>query len=129
MESFREIKDINRIEESLPREVYYQCIWIVRDTERLRRLAEMGTAADLSQSLVFFDMGTGNSVRLEVTKRAEWVLDCIDNALESVPEAYRQGIIDNIIKRQDFDDIAHPNTWKKWKRVFVYHLAHQLKMV
>ena len=62
-------------------------------------------------------------------QQAAHELECIDNALESIPEVYREGLLDNIIEKKPFGDFAHPNTWKRWKLVFLHGLAKQLNLI
>ena len=64
-----------------------------------------------------------------VIKQAASDIRCIYSALERVPEVYRKGIMDNIVDREPFDDLAHPNTWKRWKLVFLYELARELNFI
>lgn len=96
----------------LPRSVYYQCIWTVRDSMRLHELA----------SELEYD---NNPVRSAAREREA----AIDAALNMIPVEYRQGIIDNINQRVPYGDIAHENTWKKWKQRFIYELAVNLMLV
>lgn len=83
----------------LPYNVYMQTIWCIRDYQRL---------SELEQSL------------------AKEKVSSIDKALESIPEAYRQGIMDNILYHIKYEDIAHENTWKRWKQRFIYYAANNL---
>ena len=64
-----------------------------------------------------------------VRVRAEYELDCIGRALAKVPEEYRMGILSNIVHKTEFGDFAHPNTWKKWKQIFIAELARELCLV
>lgn len=94
----------------LPREVYYQCIWLIKDMERLQDLKR--------------DVGR-SSVGIAATKR----LDAIDRALEELPDVYREPMIRNIINKEEFPETAHENTWRKWKQLFIYQLAVNLELV
>ena len=123
----------------LPREVYYRCLWTVRDATRLRQLADTAyTAADnISQATGAAEcsmMQTSDEdiymvLSERVIKQAASDIRCIYSALERVPEVYRKGIMDNIVDREPFDDLAHPNTWKRWKLVFLYELARELNFI
>ena len=138
----------------LPREVYYRCLWTVRDLPRLRQLAELASgisgtdsgfaacdAASGSEHAVRTAPGGAASVsdsesiagsRIlseKVIARAAFDVDCISAAIGRVPEVYRKGIMDNIVSRIPFDDLAHPNTWKRWKLVFLYELARELQLI
>lgn len=96
----------------LPKEVYHQCLWVVRDVERLQALALH--AADRS---------------LPQCSAARARLEAIYAAMNKIPEEYRQGIFDQIVNREPFKNGAHENTWKKWKQRFLYELAINLMIV
>ena len=166
---------------ALSREVYYRCIWMVRDIERIRRLTDMkpgahhemqqgarpgahlrknGTQQDAENraggTLAAEDVDLASDAALagEVTKgedaalageaadeedtilvnemtieRACFEMKAIVAAMEAVPEAYRRGVFRNIVFKEQFEDTAHPNTWKKWKTVFINELARKLFLV
>ena len=89
-------------ERCLPREVYYQCVWMIRDMERLEEIAMRVDDAIVK-------------------------LDCLRRALEEIPDYYRQGVISSVkIRGGGFDDFAHINTWKKWKMRFMHAFATNL---
>lgn len=86
----------------LPFPVYMQCLWFVRDYERLSKIKGERAAAKIK---------------------------AIDRALEEIPEDYRQGIFENILFHSKFSDLAHENTWKIWKQRFVYYVASNLDLI
>ena len=92
----------------LPRPVYYQCIWIVRDMDRMRQLIQN---------------------RPESAALCREKLAAIDAALSFIPHEYRDGIITNIVDKRAFGDGANINTWKKWKQRFIFELATNLSMI
>ncbi len=96
----------------LPRAVYNQCLWMVRDVNRLVRIVNSGADPAL--------MPTAAAARER--------LEAIQAALSFVPEEYREGILDGIINRKNFGP-AHDNTWKRWKQRFIYELAVNLMLV
>ncbi len=112
----------------LPREVTYQCIWTVRDMKRLLELEALSDYKHGGDEIVLYEMGN-LIVRESVAKRAREVLDAIRAATDELPEAYRKGIIDNIVEKKDFDVFAHVNTWQRWKQVFLYELARNLMLI
>ena len=95
----------------VPKEVYYQCVWMVRDSERLLWLALSDEVDD--------------SVAAAARRRT----DAIESALYAVPEEYRLGIMRHVKDREAFDDYAHENTWKKWQQRFIYELAVNLMLI
>ena len=142
MESKMEYIDKTAQDIKLPREVYYRCLWTVRDVTRLRQLAD--AASIITDSLPELpdrtdkperswthvpDDDTYMIISERVVRQAASDIRCINSALERVPEVYRKGIMDNIVDRTPFDDLAHPNTWKRWKLVFLYELARELDLI
>ncbi len=120
--------DANGRSRMIPKEVCHQCLWIVRDMERLEKLEKLGEYMAGTDELVLYETEYGIAAE-GVINNAKNTLDCIRRAEESVPEFYRKGILDNIIFRTDFDVNAHLNTWQKWKRVFLHELARNLMLI
>ena len=115
MKEYQIQKDRKRV---LPSEVYYQCLWVVKDMNRLQEIAGM----EFRREMLAEDVLTyGNTAMQEspVAAEAMFKLDCIHRALMEIPEIYREGIIENI----------HENTWKKWKQRFIYMLAENLRLI
>lgn len=141
MESNRTYRDTVASEIKLPKEVYYRCLWTVRDMKRLEKLASVLDVRASGKKIKPALLQTGETVQEEadpgavslvpddVAGRAQRELKCISNALKKVPEVYREGLLDNIIGKEPFGDFAHPNTWKKWKLVFLYELARELRLI
>lgn len=94
----------------IPREVYYQCLWLARDAVRLEELA-------------------ANANRSSIGKASANRLDAINRAKEAVPEEYREAVMGNIIYGTKFPDFAHDNTWRKWKKRYIYQLAVELELI
>lgn len=114
---------------TIPREVYYRCIWLVRDASRLERIVGIFRTDGGSPEE---DSGGTEWTRIvdgDITARAEADLEAINTALDKIPDVYRRGIILNITEGKTFSELAHPNTWKKWKRLFIYQLAQELHLV
>ena len=44
----------------------------------------------------------------------------VEKALKKIPEEYRQGLLDHIIKGKPYPDYAHTSTWKRWRRRLLY---------
>lgn len=112
MKEYQIISDAGYV---LPTPVYHQCIWIIRDMERLSAVAE-------------------ESCLTEAVLTARSRLECISSALSAVPAEYRAGILDSICSRGGssqgvfMNDYACINTWKKWKQIFIYTLARNLSL-
>ena len=137
MESKIEYRDAAGRDIKLPKEVYHRCEWLVRDSGRLKELAlvldaDNSTGGSLYDSdICTSEAGAGGYILVseDVAARAAAELACIESALTKIPEVYREGIFDNITEKKPFDDFAHPNTWKRWKLVFLYELAKELRLI
>lgn len=121
----------------LPKEVYYRCLWTVRDADRLRMMASV-LDADRSDETDAKNDEKASSVTHaedailiseESARRAAYELGCIERAYGKIPEVYREGLSDNIVSKTPFPDFAHPNTWKRWKLVLLYELARELRLI
>ena len=113
----------------LPKEVQYQCTWLVKDIERLYRLDAMRRHGRRDDEIVLFEEENCRTVRDEVMEQAAHRLACIKEALEVVPEEYRMCIIENIVSGDIYYELAHENTWKRWRRIFIKELAYKLKLI
>ena len=113
----------------LPKAVYYQCIWIVKDLDRLRRLEAADNYSHADDEFVFFVDDEELIRDSGVLTEARFKLDCVRDALARVPDEYRQKTIDSIIYGIPFDDMAHENTWRKWRQVFIRDLAKNLLLI
>ena len=197
------------MDENLPHEVHYQCVWLVRDLSRLSEIAEIAMMAKsdspdervstrqysveiglystevistpvgelwMSDDSDNGEAGTADSdgkaqaaidavlrkgrrkkkprmrgaeggcneydynedsreseditvAREEVIRHAVFVTECVREALDSIPEEFRTGILENIINKTDFNTEAHSNTWKRWKKAFLYRFAFNLGLI
>ena len=116
-------------EYSVPKAVYYQCIWLLKDIDRLRKLEAVSNYAGRGDELVFFADDEDVIRDTEVLRTAKHNLNCIRKALLKIPEEYRQGTIDSISYNVPYSDMAHENTWRKWKQVLVWELAKNLCLI
>lgn len=140
MESKREYRDAPGRDIKLPRAVYYRCLWTVRDMARLEQIEELlriGAEQDAAGSFGSHtdfsgdDMSDGpvQLITDETAAHAAFDLGCIRRALLKIPQDYRENLLDNIINKTPYGDFAHPNTWKRWKLVFMYELARELRLI
>ena len=107
-------------EYTVPKAVYYQCIWLLKDLDRLRKLEAVSNYAAGEDELVFF---------MDILNKAKWRLNCIRRALIKIPEEYRQGTLDCISYNVPYSDMAHENTWRKWRQVLIWELAKNLFLI
>ena len=65
----------------------------------------------------------------EVLERAKWRLNCIRRAVIKIPAEYRQSTLDCISYNVPYGDMAHENTWRKWRQVLIWELAKNLFLI
>lgn len=120
----------------LPKEVYYQSVWAVRDLQRMEeRLEELERADDLASSKSVISDTSNHFVLRRITE--EHALERsvlkeriagIHGALDIVPEEYRSFILSNLILRTSGK--AYPTKmWKYWKQRFLYTVAKNLSII
>ena len=97
--------------------------------DRLRKLEAVSNYTAGEDELVFF-VDNDNVIRdAEVLNKAKYSLACIRKALLKVPEEYRQGTIECISYNVPYSDMAHENTWRKWKQILIWELAKNLCLI
>ena len=113
----------------VPKEVYHQCVWVLKDVDRLRRL-EAAFCYDHSGAMhVFFSEDDETIRSREVLEQACWKMECIRKAIDKVPIEYRQHTVDCIVYNLPFNTDAHENTWRKWRQIFIKELAENLMLI
>ena len=113
----------------MPKAVYYQCLWTVKDIDRLYRLEAMMKHEKSEDEVVLYEDEGCMAMNEEVLRQASWKLSCIKDALNVIPQEYRIETIESIVDGVFPTGIAHENTWKKWRRVFIKELAHKLNLI
>lgn len=114
---------------NLPRAVYHQCIWTVKDIDRLRMLEAIHYYREQPDEIMFCTVEGCSMVTDSVIEEGMRRLKAVRAALEPIPEDMREELIENIRAGTVFGDYAHENTWKKWKKRFVCELAHNLDLI
>ena len=118
-----------RYQNRIPRNIYYQCLWTVKDIERLRRLEAIGEYSQKNNEIVYFVDEDEIICNPEVIEQAKWKLECIRKALGKIPEEYRKATIESIELNMPYGDMAHENTWRKWRQIFMCELAKNLYLI
>jgi len=122
---------------AIPKEVYNRCVWLVRDYDRMKNLV---MTAEISGQINLGKVSKSREVTLiaddsewlfplDVVRQAKSDVECVDRALLVVPEELRPGLLDMVSHRGKTNDAAHENTWKRWKKRFIYELAEELRLV
>ena len=102
----------DKYEEKIPRSIYFECIWIIRDKKRLERI--------LASNIDEYG---------EVERNAYYKLDAIHRAILKIPAEYRGVLLRSITYGINNTNIyIHENTIKKYKREFIYQVAKNLAL-
>lgn len=117
---------------TIPKDVWDECICIIRGYDRLRDEYE-----SVLQSTPPPPDGQpkptcpGNPTEREAMKRAMMAmrLNAVDEAFTVIHPDYRQAIRDNIVKRKRYPDYAHRQTFVRWKTRMVRYLAISLLLL
>lgn len=118
---------------TLPRAVYRQILWQVRDYYRLKDLYE-AVAEESPGPSDGMPRGKGGTsdptfqkaVKLEHIGR---VLAAIDEALALVPPEYRKGVWNSVLYDTPYPFDAGRATYGRWKSFFVYTIADKLNFI
>lgn len=114
----------------LPQNLYMRMLYLVRDYERIKSerediLYSSSTNDGLPHS------GLGNPTENKGIKLAMLDNECsaVEKAIESIPEEYRKGIMDNICYRSPYPYTAHRNTYSYWRSKFLNAVAKNLNIL
>lgn len=129
----REYQRIERTKYILPRSVYHQTIWKVRDYYRLKEeAAEIGHIS----AIEYTGMPTGSRKHNDhigevVAKREKMLEDVnkIDECLSLIPVEYRKGVWDNIQYQSPYPLTADRSTYGRYKSKFIYLLAKKFGLI
>ncbi len=122
----------------MPDTVYYQTIWMVRDLYRMEEQLEileneindgaMHTTSVVSDIKADYDQVNPTEDKVIQKAALERRVKAVNDALNVVPLAYRQFILDNIILQKSYN--CFPNKfWRIWKQRFLYNVAKNLLLV
>ena len=122
----------------MPDAVYYQSVWAVRDLYRMEQQLEIIKkdidSGDAHTTSVVSDVKSSYETRKPTEEKAlqkvalEKRIKAINDAIDSVPLAYRQFILDNIILQKGYN--SFPNKfWRIWKQRFLYSVARNLRLI
>ena len=139
----KEMRDVREWQQTrfkdlvMPDAVFYQSIWAVRDLyrmeEELEILKQEISNGDMHTTSVVSDIKDGYELRNPTEDKVlrkvalERRVKAINDAIDSVPLAYRQFILDNIILQKAYK--CFPNKfWRIWKQRFLYNVAKNLRL-
>ena len=115
----------------LPHNVYMQCLYAIRDYDRLKKemddvLYAYPTPDGQPRGSDISDVTASKAIRIETISRR---CEAVEQALVHVPLEYRKGIMDNIMYGAGYPNDADPETYRRWRRRFIYHIAENKYML
>lgn len=131
----------------LPHNVYMQCYYAVKDYERVKseRLEVLhGSSASYStytQNIGGKDvecrqygLGSGRISDTTADKAERLVAlsaqcEDVEQAIIQVPDEYRKGVLDGILYGCGYPCDADPETYRRWRRKFLFFVAKNKKML
>lgn len=116
----------------IPHNRYMQIIYIIRDYDRLKvSINDVIEESPPPPDGMPRGNGTGNPTANKAAKleRVHEELRGIERAINTIPEEYRQSVLNNIQHNIRFPDYADYKTWKTWKRLLVQRVGENLNML
>ena len=113
----------------LPQAVYNRTIWTIRDYYRIKQETDsmLGLSA-ISMDGMPHGSNIGSEVENKAIKREESVntIKAIEKELKRIPEGYREGVWNNIVKREKYPADADRTTYARYKSRLIYGVAKAL---
>lgn len=116
----------------LPRTVYHQTLWRIRDYYRLKEIAESMILSRTEEFGVNVQGGSvGDAVASAAIKRERFIDDInkIDCELGKIPKEYRRGVWNNIQFGNPYPLDADRATYGRYKSKFIYRVAERFDLI
>lgn len=118
----------------LPKAIYHQTLWIIRDYERVKRQLENTLNCSNSNKDInsFIQTNrTSNPVLNEVIKRDKYFnyVKIIEKSLNVIPTEYQKGVWDNITKYKAYPLNADRSTYGRYKSKFIHEVAERFDLI
>lgn len=116
----------------LPRNLYLQTLYQIRDFNRLKEKAESimteSQAPDDGQPKSKFpgDITASKAQRREMYLKK---IKIIERSLLEVPEEYRNGVWENVMHKSPYPEDANRTTYGRYKSKFIYEVARALYLI
>ena len=124
------VKERNRY--YLPKAVYYQALYAVRDYDRLR--SEYAEVLAGSVGVAGDGQPSGSRIARPTQRKGEKLAEisekiaAIERALAEIPDEYQKAVFENVKDCAPYPYIASLPTWSRWRRRFLYHVAKNLRL-
>lgn len=118
----------------LPKAIYHQTLWIIRDYERIKRQLENILSCSKSNNDINSYIQTnfvGNPVLNEIIKRDKYFnyVKIIEESLDIIPIEYQKGVWDNITKYKAYPQDADRSTYGRYKGKFIHEVAERFDLI
>lgn len=118
----------------LPKAIYHQTLWIIRDYERIKRQLENTLSCSKSNNDINSYIQTnfvGNPVLNEIIKRDKYFnyVKIIEESLDIIPIEYQKGVWDNITKYKAYPLDADRSTYGRYKSKFIHEVAERFDLL
>lgn len=118
----------------LPKAIYHQTLWIIRDYERVKKQLENTLNCSNSNKDInsFIQTNrTSNPVLNEVIKRDKYFnyVKIIEKSLNVIPTEYQKGVWDNITKYKAYPLDADRSTYGRYKSKFIHEVAERFDLI
>lgn len=123
---------VKRSKYILPKEVYHQSLWLIRDYYRwLDECEEIDNARRGDINACIKSNYPNNILEQQYIRKERYLtqIEKIDAALNMIPEEYRKGVWDNIQKYKPFPADAHRVTYAKYKSKFIFFVAKKFILI
>lgn len=112
----------------LQRSLYRRTLALIRDYDRMKEIHDDIPEQGKSVSDVDGMPHSGNLHDDVFSKVADmsvyWEdMKAVEEALNLLPEEYRNGVWNNIVKNERYPDDANPKTYRRYKQTFIWHVA------
>lgn len=118
----------------LPRAIYHQTLWIIRDYDRMKKqLEETLNSSSYSSDVNRFIKTNfvSDPVLNKVIKREKYIkyVTIIENSLNVIPTEYQRGVWDNITKYKAYPLDADRSTYGRYKSKFIHEVAERFDLI
>ena len=115
----------------LPKAVYHQTLWFIRDYQRMKeRLDEMLVESSSADGMPR-GSATGDPTMARVMKRENLLKKTlvIENAMAKIPEEYRKGVWNSVMYNKAYPLDADRTTYARYKSKFISQVALEMGFV
>lgn len=131
MELARDYRPI-RSRYRLPKSVYNQALWKIRDYYRWKERCEEidhNKKLDLNSDIksnYFTDI-----IENKYIQKEDYLANIrkVDDALHTIPSEYRKGVWNSIVRYDSYPLDAHRTTYSRYKSQFVYEVAERFGLI